>query len=492
MAFSTIPDFRLDVRYIQFPLQELQEIYLPSLEAAISSLPDGSGMSDRLAFWLDSNTLDDTTIVYSSGKLGFGATPPTPSAYLHFAPASGNKVQSINTTQPTLAVWNEYYTATSNSGDSQNDHVINRGWNHNGVGAVALSGKGAFFEQFESHYRPGGGGDPREWYEYHLNFIDYAGVTRRPYYVAADKPTGTITQSFIGSDIAWIEDNGSTLWMQYFGSQKALWLYNGVYLRKSDNDQNFIEQINAAGTGLVSLLYLDSSDHILIGPSGGGVQYHTVIGGRLAINDEASILSGYQLAVQSHSNNVTSLFMASGSQTSDIVQLLSPDGTFMFCVGVDGHVKLSAPSGGAGLDVGWKRSAAGLLKITNGSSGDGSIDAAAFKVSGSPISFSDLAGGISWTAPSLVNGWANYGGGFQAARYGRLAGIVYIEGLLNTSSQTNQVCFTLPAGYRPAFDVIFVAWCDGAAYQVRVLDDGTVNLLGFTGGWASIQIQFGI
>lgn len=56
-----------------------------------------------------------------------------------------------------------------------------------------------------------------------------------------------------------------------------------------------------------------------------------------------------------------------------------------------------------------------------------------------------------WIAPTLVGGWSNYGSGYVPARYRRLNGIVYAQGLVRFGSGT---IFTLPVGFRPAFNML--------------------------------------
>lgn len=63
------------------------------------------------------------------------------------------------------------------------------------------------------------------------------------------------------------------------------------------------------------------------------------------------------------------------------------------------------------------------------------------------------AGDTSWTAPTLLNNWANFGAGWQPAGYLKDAdGFVHLRGVITnavgTLAGTNM--FVLAAGYRPA------------------------------------------
>lgn len=61
----------------------------------------------------------------------------------------------------------------------------------------------------------------------------------------------------------------------------------------------------------------------------------------------------------------------------------------------------------------------------------------------------------SWTAPTLLSGWADYGGDYGPAGYFRdKEGIVHLRGVVTGSLGT--VIFVLPVGYRPAYTEIHV------------------------------------
>lgn len=55
-----------------------------------------------------------------------------------------------------------------------------------------------------------------------------------------------------------------------------------------------------------------------------------------------------------------------------------------------------------------------------------------------------------WIAPTLLNGWVNYGGGHTLAGYRKIGGVVYLRGLIKFGTATaSTVLFVLPVGYRP-------------------------------------------
>lgn len=58
-----------------------------------------------------------------------------------------------------------------------------------------------------------------------------------------------------------------------------------------------------------------------------------------------------------------------------------------------------------------------------------------------------------WVTPTLVDGWSDFGNGFQGVRYRKYLGEVIVEGLIVNDSGGDKLAtapiFTLPAGFRP-------------------------------------------
>lgn len=83
-----------------------------------------------------------------------------------------------------------------------------------------------------------------------------------------------------------------------------------------------------------------------------------------------------------------------------------------------------------------------------------------------------------WTAPTLTSPWANAGGSYAPSGYSKNAeGYVSLRGRLTGGTYGTTAIFTLPAGYRPAYDCTFPAAQSSAATpagQVNVNADGKV------------------
>jgi hypothetical protein len=81
-----------------------------------------------------------------------------------------------------------------------------------------------------------------------------------------------------------------------------------------------------------------------------------------------------------------------------------------------------------------------------------------------------------WTAPALLNGWVNYGAGFNPVGYWRDPhGVVHLRGVVKSGATATSVIFVLPAGYRPANREAIAVDAGGAFGRVDVLPSGDVT-----------------
>jgi hypothetical protein len=103
-----------------------------------------------------------------------------------------------------------------------------------------------------------------------------------------------------------------------------------------------------------------------------------------------------------------------------------------------------------------------------------------------------VAGGgdAGWTAPTFQNSWVNYAGGvYSPAGYRKDgAGFVHLRGLVSTGTVGSGVAiFTLPVGYRPAYQSLFVTISNSLIARVDVQADGKVCLTSGSATWASLE-----
>ena len=80
-----------------------------------------------------------------------------------------------------------------------------------------------------------------------------------------------------------------------------------------------------------------------------------------------------------------------------------------------------------------------------------------------------------WTAPTLVNGWANFGGGFNSAGYYKRGGRVYLRGMI-AGGTVGMEAFVLPTGFRPPARELHTAISNNALGRVDVLASGNVQI----------------
>jgi lysophospholipase L1-like esterase len=107
-------------------------------------------------------------------------------------------------------------------------------------------------------------------------------------------------------------------------------------------------------------------------------------------------------------------------------------------------------------------------------------------VAGGPQSYTPAT---TWIAPTLLNGWGNFGSGFAYAGY-RLTpdGEVHVQGVIGTGTATaGTVLFNLPAGFRPAANRVFSVASNDAFGEVRVAANGDVTINAGASMWLSLD-----
>lgn len=147
-----------------------------------------------------------------------------------------------------------------------------------------------------------------------------------------------------------------------------------------------------------------------------------------------------------------------------------------------------------------------LAKLANLAQGT-SIGRAAGAGTGVPTALSEAqqaaniltaANAVTWTAPTLLNSWVNFGSGYSNAGYRKdpSTGIVYIRGLIKDGTATNgTVLFNLPSGYRPTGAVMFPqTFSNGsaeAACRIVIAATGDITIgPGVSNTFLSINARF--
>lgn len=100
----------------------------------------------------------------------------------------------------------------------------------------------------------------------------------------------------------------------------------------------------------------------------------------------------------------------------------------------------------------------------------------------------------SWTAPTLLNSWINYGSSYQTAAYMKdRTGRVWLRGMIkNGTATTGTTILTLPSGYRPPAKVILqvISFNSSGGAYIEVLTTGDCTINNASNGFVSIEASF--
>jgi hypothetical protein len=77
-------------------------------------------------------------------------------------------------------------------------------------------------------------------------------------------------------------------------------------------------------------------------------------------------------------------------------------------------------------------------------------------------------------APTYTNAWVDFGGGFTAVSYYRDRGRVYLDGMMKNGTVATSA-FTLPVGFRPAAQELFIVIANNIIGRVDVSTAGLVT-----------------
>ena len=96
-------------------------------------------------------------------------------------------------------------------------------------------------------------------------------------------------------------------------------------------------------------------------------------------------------------------------------------------------------------------------------------------------------GDSSWTAPTLLNSWVNYGGAWDTAGYRKDGqGVVYLKGLVK-SGTTSANLFVLPSGYRPASQLLMHGRGTTGEFRIDIFPSGVVYFNSADAAFSSIS-----
>lgn len=126
-------------------------------------------------------------------------------------------------------------------------------------------------------------------------------------------------------------------------------------------------------------------------------------------------------------------------------------------------------------------SAAATTDLTVDASGNFDI-----AVSGGYTQFGGRLGGA-WTGLSFGSGWANYGGAYQTGQYKKVGDIVFLRGLVARTSGVGTTIATLPVGYRPPAQCLYIMNTDTGAGRLDIQTDGQIIATSGGTGWVQLD-----
>lgn len=92
--------------------------------------------------------------------------------------------------------------------------------------------------------------------------------------------------------------------------------------------------------------------------------------------------------------------------------------------------------------------------------------------------------------PAFENSWANYGSGYQSARFIKDAsGVVHLSGVV-ASGTVPETIFTLPAGYRPDDNILLSTESNTGIAELEIKPEGDVYVNSGGNTYLSIQVSF--
>lgn len=94
-----------------------------------------------------------------------------------------------------------------------------------------------------------------------------------------------------------------------------------------------------------------------------------------------------------------------------------------------------------------------------------------------------------WIPAPLVNGWVDYGSNWTGARYRRVNGMVYLQGVVKNGTAPGTI-FTLPEGFRPGGgsngNIIAASSSTGSEVRIDVLAGGAIYNQSSVNGYVSL------
>lgn len=96
-----------------------------------------------------------------------------------------------------------------------------------------------------------------------------------------------------------------------------------------------------------------------------------------------------------------------------------------------------------------------------------------------------------WTAPTLLNSWQNYGGAYRVAQYRKVGDRVEVRGFVKLGTLPG-VIFTLPSGFRPTEKEQYNTTANNAAAGIEVDTSGNVRAIYGSNAYFAVNFSFSV
>ena len=93
-----------------------------------------------------------------------------------------------------------------------------------------------------------------------------------------------------------------------------------------------------------------------------------------------------------------------------------------------------------------------------------------------------------WIDATYANSWVDFDAAYHPVQYRRNGDRVELRGVAKDGSPVNGTIFTLPVGFRPAFDMAMASIANDSLCRIVVLDSGAVSApFGGSATWTSLD-----
>lgn len=95
--------------------------------------------------------------------------------------------------------------------------------------------------------------------------------------------------------------------------------------------------------------------------------------------------------------------------------------------------------------------------------------------------------GEAWQNLSFGSGWTDYGGAYQIGQYKKVGDLIFLRGLVKRTSGSGTTIATLPSGYRPSAQTLFVTISSDLLARIDIDTSGNIVMAIGSAAWISLD-----